>query len=358
MTIANNVIQDTDKTTSKTLLSHNNFDIIRLFAAFEVALKHSLVHLGFNNSFVDILGLLPGVPIFYFISGYLIYQSFVNAPNIKTFAFNRIVRIYPALVTCLLFSIALVISVGFLPLSKLGTLSFFGWFLAQISFVQFYNPEFLRSFGTGSLNGSLWTISVELQFYLLTPFIYFLARNRRWLWPILTALFVIPNIIFTAMPDEAIATKLLMVTFAPWVYMFLLGAWLSSRSDLQKKLLRFGLAKTSIAYVVILLLSWVFGLSYFGNNLNPMAYCVLAALVFNLAFTNGGVANKLLGRNDISYGVYIYHMPIVNLMLFYGLTGAFWVAFVIGATFMLAALSWKLIEKPALMLKRSALRRV
>ena len=78
MTIADNMMPDTDKKTRKTLLLHNNFDLIRLFAAFEVALKHSLVHMGFNNSFVDILSLLPGVPIFYFILLKLLNKKFIN----------------------------------------------------------------------------------------------------------------------------------------------------------------------------------------------------------------------------------------------------------------------------------------
>lgn len=40
-----------------------------------------------------------------------------------------------------------------------------------MSFVQFYNPDWLRGFGTGVLNGSLWSIPVELQYYVLLPFL-------------------------------------------------------------------------------------------------------------------------------------------------------------------------------------------
>src|SRR5690606_19893364 len=56
---------------------------------------------------------------------------------------------------------------------------FIFWIVGQISFFQFYNPEFMREFGTGVLNGSLWTISVELQFYIMVPILYWLFGFLR-----------------------------------------------------------------------------------------------------------------------------------------------------------------------------------
>jgi len=53
------------------------------------------------------------------------------------------------------------------------------WILAQLSVAQFYNPGFMRSYGTGILNASTWTISIELQFYILVPLIYAALRLQR-----------------------------------------------------------------------------------------------------------------------------------------------------------------------------------
>lgn len=41
-----------------------------------------------------------------------------------------------------------------------------------------YTPEFLQSFATGSLNGTLWAIMVELQLYVL--FLIFWKRILDW----------------------------------------------------------------------------------------------------------------------------------------------------------------------------------
>ena len=66
----------------------------------------------------------------------------------------------------------------------------------------------------------------------------------------------------------------------------------------------------------------------------------------------------MLRRNDISYGVYIFHMPIVNLLIYLEIKGfaGFWVAFI--GTVVFATLSWFLVEKPALRLKKIALRSI
>ena len=56
--------------------TNNNFKLIRLFAAMQVAIVHSAGHLNINIQYLKFLDLLPGVPIFFFISGFLIIKSF------------------------------------------------------------------------------------------------------------------------------------------------------------------------------------------------------------------------------------------------------------------------------------------
>jgi hypothetical protein len=45
------------------------------------------------------------------------------------------------------------------------------WLAAQLTIGQFYNPVFLRGYGLGVLNGSLWTIPLE-QFCVLVPLLH------------------------------------------------------------------------------------------------------------------------------------------------------------------------------------------
>ena len=55
---------------------------------------------------------------------------------------------------------------GYLDENLPSSRELFVWIGTQTTFFQFYNPEFLRAFGVGALNGALWTIAVELQFYV------------------------------------------------------------------------------------------------------------------------------------------------------------------------------------------------
>ena len=72
------------------LSKNNNFDIIRLFAAFQVMYSHISAY--FFNEPIQIpffLSHLPGVPIFFFISGFLISLSFEKNSSTKFFFINR-----------------------------------------------------------------------------------------------------------------------------------------------------------------------------------------------------------------------------------------------------------------------------
>ena len=66
----------TQKRNKVSFNNHNNFDLVRLFAALQVAICHSAGHFGYQNFAITLLGYFPGVPIFFFVSGFLIYSSY------------------------------------------------------------------------------------------------------------------------------------------------------------------------------------------------------------------------------------------------------------------------------------------
>jgi peptidoglycan/LPS O-acetylase OafA/YrhL len=347
----------------------NNFDLLRLVAALQVALNHSAQHLQANSragALFEVSSLFPGVPIFFFISGFLISRAFENNSVVSEFALNRILRIYPALICCLLISLLMVWMTGYFSSVHVPVSGLFTWLLAQVSIGQFYNPDFLRGYGVGVLNGSVWTITVELQFYLLVPVLYALLAldhaspvhsNRRLL--LLAGVFLLANQTYVlGAPRHAddLWYKLAGVTFLPWFYMFLVGVLAQRNFRVLHSRLAGRFLLVLIAYCALAWpLSSIFGWSL-GNNLNPLFFGALALLTFAAAFSRAGLSDSLLHRNDISYGVYLYHMPVVNLLLALGLAGTSGsLALALGATALLALLSWFIVEKPALRLKRHAL---
>jgi peptidoglycan/LPS O-acetylase OafA/YrhL len=84
---------------------------------------------------------------------------------------------------------------------------------------------------------------------------------------------------------------------------------------------------------------------------------LLAVTVVSCAYTWRDASARCLRSNDLSYGVYLYHMLVVNVLVHLGLTGHIADLFgTLGVTIVLASLSWKLVEAPALRQKRHALR--
>ena len=165
------------------MFRRNNFDLLRLFAAMQVVFNH-VVH-NMDVTLPAILAgiqyylyLFPGVPIFFFISGFLISKSYENNDRAAEFAQNRILRLYPGLIICVMLSFLLIFASGYMGETKAEFMDWTLLFLAKTSFLQFYNPDFMRSYGDGVLNGSLWTITVELQFYIMVPVIYALFNLK------------------------------------------------------------------------------------------------------------------------------------------------------------------------------------
>lgn len=326
----------------------NNFDLIRLLAALEVAVVHVVITLRLGDDPMA-LHVVPGVPTFFLISGYLIFPSYAASRDLAHYARKRALRIYPALYVCFAICMAGLLLIGQLADVSLGQLLM--WVLAQLSIGQFYNPDFLRDFGSGVLNGSLWTISVELQFYVLTPLLALLLRRWTWLWLPLIGVFALANVAFTMLDDRSLIAKATMVTFVPWLYMFLIGAWLSTRADVTTAIRRLPLLWFIAAFTLAALATWAAGLPVGTNSINPVMFAAMAPLIIRLAYTLPELSARLLRGVDLSYGLYIYHMPVLNLLLWAGFAGSVLGGVLgIAVALCLAAASWFAVERPALSL--------
>ena len=354
---AGDVGATTRSTTRSEIGRVNNFDLIRAIAAMQVMVRHAIEHLHIASlqTTGGIIDYLPGVPIFFVVSGFLITRSWERAPSAMHYAMNRVLRIYPALWICLGISILIFLSAGVRPPSTTALLT---WVFGQLSIVQFYNPPFLRNFGTGVLNGSLWTIAVELQFYLALPVLAYLARRQRWgWWPLTIAALVVMLVLRPLMFGRVtMVEKLIGVTVFPYLFFFLMGALAQQIFEARSRWFVGTVGWWAVAYVIWVMIERQFGIAGSGGNeLNPLSIVLIAGMTISAAYTMPMLSHRLHG-NDVSYGIYIYHMPVINLLLFHGITGIGGLFATLAIVFVLAILSWKIIEKPALGLKRYSAR--
>ncbi len=343
----------------------NNFDLLRLLAALQVAIYHTSHQFNVDpektSIFLALSNYFPGVPIFFFVSGYLISKSFENNSNLTDYIQNRALRIFPALIVVTLVSIIGVYLTGYLTANNVGVGNVIAWVIGQLTITQFYNPDFLRGFGFGALNASLWTVTVELQFYIVIPIIYAifgLAKPENASKKIIGLigffmLFFIARFYYVEQYGQNVLFKLASVTFLPWFFMFLLGVLFQKNFAFFYRLL----AGKAIYMIVIYLVTSYLTVTYWGwtmsNGINPLLYCLLVATIFSCAYTLPTLSHKLFRGNDISYGIYIYHMPVVNFLLYYGYNNGILIQMIaMLICIALAITSWVLIEKPAIKLKK------
>ncbi|WP_156189003.1 acyltransferase family protein [Acinetobacter indicus] len=339
----------------------NNFDLIRFFAALQVVYGHSLTHLKIENYFVHLfygfLKYFPGVPIFFTVSGFLIFWAYDRNPNIKKYALNRVLRLYPALYVCLFITIVLLVCNS--TTNLLSHQNFYAWLIAQLTIFQFYTPEILRFWGVGTPNGSLWTIAVEVQYYILVPVIFLIMRKMK-NWVVLLTLVtasILANFSLNLMPENIIQ-KLAFVSIVPYLFNFLIGSIFYIFWNKLGKLVQNNFIKWALAYAVFVLIFDVvfeFNLTsyHITNIFQPISMVILSCLVLSFAFSINTLSERFLKHNDISYGIYIYHMLVVNTLVTLGyIRDVKYLIFTFAITVILGYISWIFIEKPVLSLKK------
>ncbi|QNI75251.1 acyltransferase family protein [Synechococcus sp. MVIR-18-1] len=349
-------------------LDRNNlFDLVRLYAALQVLLHHGASHLDYPLP--DLVGALfsfPGVPIFFALSGFLVSISWINNSTShegwKSYAVSRSLRIFPALWCAAIFGwlICLLFGKASFALSPLG----FAWLLGQGSFVTFFNPDQLRDFGVGVMNGSLWTIPVEIEFYILVPLFtsslaWIFRRNR------LTAITIAVGVVWasfslqhyltgsilagdgTSPRNASLYLKLMSVSVLPYIGQFLLGA------SFVRLLTRLGQAKCSR----LLIFSGLFlGILVRLVGLGGIPSVLMSNLSLGAFFVGLGlVSSRFQLPGDISYGLYLYHMPVINLSLvaFAGVGKNYLFFLFLLFTTLISICSWIFLEKPCLELRKT-----
>ena len=179
--------------TKPSLGRENNFDLLRLLAALQVVIAHSVDHTGIHERLTgtssiafEAFIMLPAVPIFFVISGFLINASFERSPgNLRGYFWRRALRIFPALWLAVILGLGTVAWGGYLQKEFVSSSTFVAWLVAQTTVFQFWNPEHFRGFGMGVVNAALWTISVELQYYFFVPLAFLRGQAPQALqtWP-------------------------------------------------------------------------------------------------------------------------------------------------------------------------------
>ena len=333
----------------------NNFDLIRLFAAFQVSFHHAVGYLQISNPLIKVLdnflNHFPGVPIFFAISGFLIYSSYERNSSIKKYFINRCLRLFPALWVCFVVTMLLLFFFNVIKVADLLNGKMILWILSQLSFLQVWTVDTLRYWGMGIPNPSLQTISIEVQFYIFLPIAIFLLKEvlKKWNYKLKFLILLLISIVLFYLANEK-TNNIINVIFGISVFSSLFYFLLGSVIYLNFDRIKFLLEGKVIYWLVVYLL-----LSYLLDNHNVYLNIVLstfrALLVISSAYTFTKIG-KILKGEDISYGLYVYGMLVVNSFIALGyMHKVGYLVLVLVINVILGIVSWFTIEKNVLNLK-------
>lgn len=292
---------------------NNNFDLLRLLFAGTVCLVHAYELSGYGELavIVSVLSSAVAVKAFFVVSGFLIFMSYERSKSTASYAFNRVRRIYPAyLVAVMACAIGLVV-VSTKTVTEYYSVAWLKYVVANLAFLNFLQPTLPGVFDANKLaavNGALWTLKIEVMFYLMVPLFVWLFRKFGHL-RILVAAYCTSLAyawIFSTLAEEtgAYIYSELARQLPGQISYFVAGAGLYYFFPVFERYAKYFLAA---AVAVLLAKTWV---SVPLAFLEPLALATL--VVFFGLFLYVGNAGKY---GDFSYGIYILHFPIIQLLL-------------------------------------------
>lgn len=153
----------------------NCFNAIRLFCCLIVIFEHAVVLTNLNINLIGGGFRDLAVDVFFIISGFWITISLFRSSSIKEYCIKRITKIFPMyLIVIVSFSI-IVFYFSDLSFSEYFTSGdFWKYLLWNVLTLNFIQPSLPNVFNNVPVNGSLWTIKVEIGFYILLPIFFVL----------------------------------------------------------------------------------------------------------------------------------------------------------------------------------------
>lgn len=333
--------------------TRNNFDAIRLLAALLVVAGHSWALKGQADP--RVLGAPAsylGVCIFFIISGYLVTDSWQRDPRALPFFLKRSLRIFPAL--------AVVVVASTFVLGPLITQLSIAQYLSSPVLVEYLRcialyisfnlpGTFVANPVPNAVNGSLWSLPVEFACYVTVPLAAYVIRapeRRALAVGVLGAIGGLLsvyvwayglNIRFIFYATDWISAPFVMVYFFAGACIRLLGDKIPLRIDV------------AIAGLVAITALYAFT----GKFIPPIYWFVLSYAIITFGHASFPITRNAAQYGDFSYGVYLYAFPVQQTVIQYCPWANPLVVFALAsiASLALAALSWHLIEHPALRLK-------
>ncbi|MDC0708319.1 acyltransferase [Stigmatella sp. ncwal1] len=411
-------------------------DGIRAFAVLMIFLRHAWglsgspplvidLPLGMKLGFSSVMTMFSsGVDLFFVLSGFLLARGFLRAdfqglpvPDTRRYLLQRILRIGPP------YWIALALIVFLFTPSLIRGEAVYSWkgaesVLSHVFFAQMLNID---AFGSFNIAAPFWTISIEMTFYLLLPWMVRLFFGQRWLVSLPISIVLVLGWLFTVRYglddfvlrvvgeaglggyDEQVFRFFLSHAFPAHLFHFAVGitlcnlvvrrelGWRSSRMFQSLTGKRAGLTYFLLGLAVLvfwlkrhgsasLANNWGWPLNYMTAETYPaLEYYFLEEIPFAMAYglliLGASLGPEWIRRSlstpvlcffgVIGYAVYLLHMPLM-----YHIKSIPWMSLLVGSEYFAALLGtssvatlilsvgfFVAVERPSMLMARRVGRR-
>ena len=314
----------------------NNFDIMRLLLAAVVI----FFHVGYISG-APIFAPLPryfsghlAVEGFFAISGFLIFASWERCSSLRDYWIKRAARILPGYWLATAFCLAIAFFSGSFHVGR--------FLFANLTFLNFLGGSIPGVFANNPLdgmNGALWTIKIEVMFYIAVPIIVWLCRHLH-RDAVLWTLFALSIIYRVLMADH----NTLALQLPGQLSFFMIGALIHYHLGWFEANGKWITAAAVLLWIAYQATGW------FVFRPAAVATLTLSACLL-LPVVKGPTR-----WGDFSYGTYVLHWPIIQLVVAAGIyRNNPWLALALTlvAVAIGAVLSWFFVEKPSLALAHS-----
>ncbi len=326
----------------------NRFDFVRLTLAALVFLYHMVVlSAGPEGGTFEVeLAVIAELAIqgFFIVSGLLVYGSLERSKSLPDYAGKRIRRLYPAYLVIVAIPALVSFILTFGDPGALGEiLRYLGANAIFLNFLEPGLPGLFEGQRFSAVNGALWTLKIEVMFYILLPVLAWgIARLKSYWWIGIAGLALVAFAWkhMTGVLDSAYTIQLSRQLPGQLMY-FAAGMALWR---LRNRLVSHAITAFMVGLIAL-------SASLVIPELGALRVLGLSGIIVGIAFVPGPELNAARW-GDVSYGVYIVHFPIIQALIMVGAFEriGFWGGLLLAAFLTLVAsyLLWWWVEKPAL----------
>ncbi|MBO7458595.1 MAG: acyltransferase [Paludibacteraceae bacterium] len=327
----------------------NCFDFLRFAFAFNVVLGHLTVIACYPEliPFQKVFNTYLSVTGFFVISGFLIAQSYERS-TLKSYFIKRAKRLLPAY-----WFVIIACAIGLVGLSTLPVIDYYtspDWWKylgANLCFLNFLQPSLPGVFDNPFINGTavnpaLWTLKIEVGFYLLVPLLMLWLRQSKRPWSLLLCIYIFAVIYRTGLGYYGGYThRNIYVFLARQLPGFMSYFAVGMTGYLYKDQLLHYKNYLIMPALLVFIAEHIFDVEI----LSPLAWGIVVLwCAYSLP-----VLNNFAKYGDISYGIYICHGPILKILLSLGVFATIGIGLAsivyIVCILIVGLLSWHLLEK-------------